>query len=190
MRFKVGSLYYITFLESSKPDVPMLENIKKIYPHVYAFPVAGSIDGIIISEYKLPIHNKTSCGVTTLEMFLVDMSPNFPLKDKYDYAFLYFESNLEPKQITDIIEEVNKDLNIHKKGVRNYMIFKSGSTPSKYILFVRYRGNITLDKLWKYIYDRARRCGGVSNDHTYIVFTIRFAKMSGQNLISIPRTYT
>ena len=175
MEFRVGSSYYIVFLDSSKPDVPTIENLKRKYPNIYAFPVAGSIDGIVISEEKLPICDKRY----TLEMVLVDKSKEFPLEKKHDYAFLHFESNLEPKQITHVINKVNEELEKEseetKIGIKNYMIFKS-KNDNKYLLFVRYNGNISLDKLWSLIYEYAKGHGGVRNDNTYVVFTTEFAK--------------
>ncbi|HIP66839.1 MAG TPA: hypothetical protein EYH09_01820 [Candidatus Nanopusillus sp.] len=178
MVFQVGSLYYVLFLESSKPDVPTLEILKKIYPNIYAFPVAGSIDGIVISEEKLPLCNKEN----TLEMILIAKSPKFLLKDRNDYAFLYFESNIKPGQVMYAIREVNRGFVRSRKRIQNYMLFKSENNTNKYLLFIGYKGNITLDKLWNLIYDRAREYGGVYNDNTYIVFTTRFARKTKKKM--------
>ena len=164
--------------------MPTIERLKKIYSNIYAFPVAGSIDGIIISRKKLPIFDKKD----TLEMILVDKSPEFPLKDKYDYAFLYFESNLKSEQIIYTIEEVNKELAKSEKGIQNYMIFKSRDYANKHLLFIKYRGNVALDRLWELIYEYAREYDGIYNDNTYIVFTTRFARRIKKN-VTLSKAY-
>ena len=121
--------YYICFLDTSNPSEPNVEKILKMHQGVLAFPVAGSIDAILISKEKI---------LETCEEYELLISNIESLNDQINYAFLHYESSKE-------------DYHIYKD--KRILYFRKNN---ERIVLVEYRLNRELDDLWQALYRKSK----------------------------------